>query len=350
MGSFVRYRRSFVQSIMSDQTANRDMCAYPGCTRPTAPPPPTGGRSRYCDDPEHHPVSAYRLRRRLEVTRVPAPRRPAAPADSGRSTKTGWQLGALQDRLQRDLARLERSLAETRQAFRVATDSTTLTRELQLAEQRLEVAVAATRRAEARAAALERERAEAVAAAEEATAATRRAEEARDAAEAARRQAAEEADAARARADGLEAARQQLGEAEDRVERSRRERDAAYAEVAVAKKRAADAEQTAREVARQLTEMDRAYKETTDQAAGALARARAAETRAELLAQRAASAELRAEQAEIERRAAEQRSRSAEATRRAVEWQAAEQQARADHLEAALREVGRRFGLDQSSQ
>src|SRR5690349_13205165 len=38
-------------------------CAFPGCDRPTAPPPVTGGRSRYCDDPEHNATTAFRTRR-----------------------------------------------------------------------------------------------------------------------------------------------------------------------------------------------------------------------------------------------------------------------------------------------
>ena len=38
-------------------------CAFPGCDQPTAPPPATGGRSRYCDDPEHNATTAFRARR-----------------------------------------------------------------------------------------------------------------------------------------------------------------------------------------------------------------------------------------------------------------------------------------------
>src|SRR5690349_12321223 len=46
---------------MSDTTSVT--CAFPGCDRPVAPPPATGGRSRYCDDPEHNATSAFRARR-----------------------------------------------------------------------------------------------------------------------------------------------------------------------------------------------------------------------------------------------------------------------------------------------
>src|SRR5207302_9824749 len=46
---------------MSDTTSV--MCAFPGCERPTAPPPATGGRSRYCDDPDHTATTAFRARR-----------------------------------------------------------------------------------------------------------------------------------------------------------------------------------------------------------------------------------------------------------------------------------------------
>ena len=46
---------------MSDTTSAT--CAYPECDRPVAPPPATGGRSRYCDDPEHTATTAFRARR-----------------------------------------------------------------------------------------------------------------------------------------------------------------------------------------------------------------------------------------------------------------------------------------------
>ena len=46
---------------MSDTTAVT--CAFPECDRPAAPPPATGGRSRYCDDPEHNATTAFRARR-----------------------------------------------------------------------------------------------------------------------------------------------------------------------------------------------------------------------------------------------------------------------------------------------
>src|ERR1700760_3476862 len=45
---------------MSDTTSVT--CAFPGCDQPVTPPPATGGRSRYCDDPEHNASTAFRAR------------------------------------------------------------------------------------------------------------------------------------------------------------------------------------------------------------------------------------------------------------------------------------------------
>src|SRR5687767_9721951 len=43
-------------------------CAFPGCDRPTAPPPRSGGRSRYCTDPAHSSLKAFRVRQRARAS------------------------------------------------------------------------------------------------------------------------------------------------------------------------------------------------------------------------------------------------------------------------------------------
>jgi colicin import membrane protein len=56
-------------------------CAYPGCDQPTAAPTSDrGAKPKYCDDPEHNPLSAHRERRRRE-----------ADASGQRSEETGGQ-------------------------------------------------------------------------------------------------------------------------------------------------------------------------------------------------------------------------------------------------------------------
>jgi colicin import membrane protein len=43
-------------------------CAYPGCEQPTATPgSDRGAKPKYCDDPDHNPLSAHRERRRREA-------------------------------------------------------------------------------------------------------------------------------------------------------------------------------------------------------------------------------------------------------------------------------------------
>ncbi len=56
-------------------------CAYPGCDQPTAVPgSDRGAKPKYCDDPEHNPLSAHRERRRRE-----------AETNGQRSEETGGQ-------------------------------------------------------------------------------------------------------------------------------------------------------------------------------------------------------------------------------------------------------------------
>jgi colicin import membrane protein len=56
-------------------------CAYPGCEQPTAAPSSDrGAKPKYCDDPDHNPLSAHRERRRRE-----------AEAKGQRAEETGGQ-------------------------------------------------------------------------------------------------------------------------------------------------------------------------------------------------------------------------------------------------------------------
>jgi hypothetical protein len=173
------------------------ICAFPGCAQPVAPPPLTGGRSRYCVDPGHNPTTAYRARHR-----PPSPSGPDDPA-------------ALRERFERDLARLERTLAEAREVLARPDPSA------RIAELEDELAVAV---------------------------------EARAAAEAARARAVEQARAANERADRAgTTAREWFHESAGRVEQAEAERDAALARAAEAEARAEQAE-----AGRQAAE-DRAY-------------------------------------------------------------------------------------------
>ncbi|MFI8515310.1 hypothetical protein ACIGHB_29700 [Streptomyces sp. NPDC085460] len=49
-------------------TAPGPQCAFPGCTRPPAPKDPAqpGRPAKYCDDPAHHRVAAFREKERRE--------------------------------------------------------------------------------------------------------------------------------------------------------------------------------------------------------------------------------------------------------------------------------------------
>ena len=52
---------------MTVTTAPRT-CAYPGCNQPTATPETgRGARPKYCDDPEHNPLTAHRERRKRQA-------------------------------------------------------------------------------------------------------------------------------------------------------------------------------------------------------------------------------------------------------------------------------------------
>jgi hypothetical protein len=66
-------------------------CNYPGCTRPVAPPPPTGGRSSYCDDPAHTAATAFQARRREARARTQA----WLEAHLGRTANIGDDAGSM---------------------------------------------------------------------------------------------------------------------------------------------------------------------------------------------------------------------------------------------------------------
>jgi colicin import membrane protein len=194
---------------------NSGICAFPDCTRSVAPPPVTGGRSRYCDDAGHNPTTAYR-----------AKRRPAARESPGDPV-------VLREHFERDLDRLERTLSQAREIF-AAPDTS------------------------ARLAELERELAAAT--------------EARRAAEAALAPAVEQAREATERAELAETTdRQWFAEAATRIERAERERDGALARLAeaeagrrTAEDRAYAAESAWRTLDRQLAEqLDRAERAET---------------------------------------------------------------------------------------
>src|SRR6266702_3541347 len=56
-------------------------CAYPDCEQPTAAPENArGAKPKYCDNPDHNPLSAHRERRRRE-----------AEAKGERAEETGGQ-------------------------------------------------------------------------------------------------------------------------------------------------------------------------------------------------------------------------------------------------------------------
>src|SRR6266851_3367635 len=43
-------------------------CAYPGCDQPpAAPTSDRGAKPKYCDDPDHNPLTAHRERRRRDA-------------------------------------------------------------------------------------------------------------------------------------------------------------------------------------------------------------------------------------------------------------------------------------------
>src|SRR5215469_4914145 len=49
-------------------TSTPQHCAYPGCDQPPAAPgSDRGAKPKYCDDPDHNPLSAHRERRRRDA-------------------------------------------------------------------------------------------------------------------------------------------------------------------------------------------------------------------------------------------------------------------------------------------
>src|ERR1700676_1222640 len=92
-------------------------CAYPGCDQlPAAPSSDRGAKPKYCDDPDHNPLSAHRERRRRQ-----------AEAKGERAEETGGQpvtlgitraaelVGALEKLTAQHTVTLTRALAELRE-------------------------------------------------------------------------------------------------------------------------------------------------------------------------------------------------------------------------------------------
>ncbi len=57
-----------VIACLMPQSVDTASCQFPGCARPRATPPGTGGATRYCDDSEHNARAAYALRQRERAT------------------------------------------------------------------------------------------------------------------------------------------------------------------------------------------------------------------------------------------------------------------------------------------
>lgn len=78
-------------------------CAYPGCDQPTAAPgSDRGAKPKYCDDPDHNPLSAHRERRR----RLAEAERDDARADREQADDATAQAVTRMDELERELAEL----------------------------------------------------------------------------------------------------------------------------------------------------------------------------------------------------------------------------------------------------
>jgi SWI/SNF-related matrix-associated actin-dependent regulator 1 of chromatin subfamily A len=285
-------------------------CAFPDCDRPIAPPPATGGRSRYCDDPAHNPATAYRARRR----------RSAQPAAAPAAEPDLTDPAVLRERFERDLARLESTLGQVRAVLAPGAEAT------------------------------------APAGPDEPTLA-RMAELELAAAEAAKARAAAEADLERLGAQVKQAdtdQRRWLAETSARVEQMEAERDAALTQVARLESSA-----RAGEAAERLqAERDAALARVTELESGSRAAAEAAAYVGRIEAERdtalARLAELEgtgleqlqaerdaalARVAELEagRQTAEDRAYAAESAWRTLDWQLEQQHTRAELAEAELR-------------
>ena len=179
---------------MSDTTSVPVTCAFPGCERPIAPPPATGGRSRYCDDPEHNASTAFRARRgqgsRSESASLDRPASVAGATLRETVVRLGQLLGEFQilssqaaEHLQVATnpeavqAELAAARAETLQTVATAQAETAAEQQARLtADEAAEAAQAEAEAARQSAAAAQTRAAEAEARASEAEAAKRQAE------------------------------------------------------------------------------------------------------------------------------------------------------------------------------
>src|SRR4051794_4318800 len=113
-----RNERTDEDGAMTTGTAS---CAYPDCDRPVAPPPPTGGRSSYCDRPDHNRTTAFAARPAQATARTPgASERPAAAQPGPRPAET---LAGVADRLAQTLAAIEEELGSAREVLTRAADA-----------------------------------------------------------------------------------------------------------------------------------------------------------------------------------------------------------------------------------
>src|SRR3954452_2062126 len=114
--SFVCQRESRCRTNgrrLDGMTAATATCAYPECDRPVAPPPPTGGRSSYCDRPDHNRTTAFAVRRAQATGRTPPASETTAVAQPG--TRPAETLAGVADRLRQTLAAIEEELGNARE-------------------------------------------------------------------------------------------------------------------------------------------------------------------------------------------------------------------------------------------
>ncbi|MBU8841232.1 hypothetical protein [Mycolicibacterium goodii] len=258
----------------------RDRCAYPDCTRPVRPTPPTGRPTRYCEQADadgiiHNRASAFKARRAQRSAVETLEEEPSpAPVSMARAI-LDQRLSELPDRIAemqryfdgvltaiRDAGDIDAAGAEVEEAHRDALTKVTE------AEGRAAVAERTARQAIDRAAAAERDRDESDAVAEEALAEVERVRSETEAT-VSRVRAEAEAEIARLR-DALAAAEDQLRQAVEETSAARLEVAAAHA--------AAQAEREAlrSDHAAQIARMERANEERVQSLSEALAAAREA--------------------------------------------------------------------------
>ncbi len=140
-------------------------CAYPGCDQPTAAPgSDRGAKPKYCDDPDHNPLSAHRERRRrqAEISGQRAEETGGQPVTFG-ITRAAELIGALEKLTAQHADTLARAITELRAvgdiesaeaevyAARTSADQRIATAEARLAEEIQRRRDAETERDDARA-------------------------------------------------------------------------------------------------------------------------------------------------------------------------------------------------------